>query len=60
MRPLADIMRPKVIEDVVGQKHIIGEGKLITNLIKSGNIPNMIFTVRPAPEKQRLLIFVRI
>jgi len=43
MRPLADIMRPKVIEDVVGQKHIIGEGKLITNLIKSGNIPNMIF-----------------
>lgn len=43
MRPLADIMRPRSIEDVVGQSHIIGEDKLITNLVKSGNIPNMIF-----------------
>ncbi len=43
MRPLADVMRPVTIEDVVGQNHIIGEGKLITNLIKSGSIPNMVF-----------------
>ena len=43
LRPLADIMRPKSIEDVVGQSHIVGDGKLITNLVKSGNIPNMIF-----------------
>ncbi len=43
MRPLADVMRPKSIDDVVGQNHIIGEDKLITNLVKSGNIPNMIF-----------------
>ncbi len=43
MRPLADVMRPKSIDDVVGQSHIIGEDKLITNLVKSGNIPNMIF-----------------
>lgn len=43
MKPLADIMRPLSIDDVVGQSHIIGEDKLITNLVKSGNIPNMIF-----------------
>lgn len=43
MRPLADVMRPKSIDDVVGQSHIVGEDKLITNLVKSGNIPNMIF-----------------
>ena len=43
MRPLADIMRPQTIDDVVGQTHIIGEGKLITNLVKSGSIPNMVF-----------------
>jgi len=43
LRPLADIMRPKIIDDVVGQTHIIGAGKLITNLVKSKNIPNMIF-----------------
>ena len=43
MRPLADVMRPQSIDDVVGQTHIVGEDKLITNLVKSGNIPNMIF-----------------
>ena len=43
MRPLADVMRPQTIDDVVGQSHIIGEGKLITNLVKSGSIPNMVF-----------------
>lgn len=43
MRPLADIMRPGTIDEVVGQSHIIGEDKLITNLVKSGNFPNMIF-----------------
>ncbi len=36
-------MRPQTIDDVVGQSHIIGEGKLITNLVKSGSIPNMVF-----------------
>lgn len=43
MRPLADVLRPVTIDDVVGQSHIIGEDKLISNLVKSGNIPNMIF-----------------
>ncbi len=43
MRPLADVLRPVQIDEVVGQSHIIGEDKLITNLVKSGNIPNMIF-----------------
>jgi putative ATPase len=43
LRPLADLMRPQTIDDVVGQSHIIGEDKLITNLVKSGSIPNMVF-----------------
>ncbi len=41
--PLADRMRPKCVEDMVGQTHIIGEGKMLSNIIKSGHIPNMIF-----------------
>lgn len=41
--PLADRIRPKILEDVVGQCHIIGEGKLLTNLVNVGEIPNMIF-----------------
>jgi len=42
MRPLADILRPKKIADVVGQKHLIGEGKVLYNLIKHGKIFSMI------------------
>ncbi len=41
--PLADRIRPSELSEVVGQKHILGEGKLLKNLIESGNITNMIF-----------------
>ena len=39
--PLADRMRPAELSEVVGQKHILGEGKVLYNIINSGNIPNM-------------------
>lgn len=41
--PLADKIRPKTLEDVVGQTHLLGEGKPLLKIIKSGKIPNMIF-----------------
>ena len=41
--PLADRIRPKTLDDVVGQKHILGEGKPLRRIIESGRIPNMIF-----------------
>lgn len=41
--PLADRIRPEKIEDVVGQRHLLGEGRLLGNIIKKGEIPNMIF-----------------
>ena len=41
--PLASRMRPTEIEDVVGEAHILGKGKPLYNMIKSGNIPNLIF-----------------
>ncbi len=41
--PLADMVRPKTLDDVVGQRHILGEGKVLYNLIQKKNIPNMIF-----------------
>ena len=41
--PLADRIRPKSIDDVVGQKHLIGEGKLLRKVIETGEVPNMIF-----------------
>lgn len=42
MQPLADKLRPQKIEDMVGQSHIIGEGKIINKLLKNKNIPNMV------------------
>ena len=41
--PLADSIRPGTLDDVVGQKHILGEGKPLRNIIERGEIPNMIF-----------------
>ena len=41
--PLADRVRPKTLSQVCGQKHILGEGKLLTRIIQSGQIPNLIF-----------------
>ena len=41
--PLADKIRPKTLEDVVGQTHLLGEGKPLLKIIKSVKIPNMIF-----------------
>lgn len=43
INPLADRIRPAEIDEVVGQKHLIGEGKLLRRLIENNKIPNMIF-----------------
>lgn len=43
MRPLADLIRPHTLEEVVGQSHLIGEGQLLRKLIEVGHIPNLIF-----------------
>lgn len=43
MKPLADRIRPSSIDEVVGQKHLLGEGKLLRNIIEKNEIPNMIF-----------------
>lgn len=41
--PLADRIRPQSIDDIVGQKHLLGEGKALRNIIESGELPNLIF-----------------
>ncbi len=41
--PLADAIRPHSLDDVVGQKHLLADGKVLRKIIESGNIPNMIF-----------------
>lgn len=42
-RPLADELRPKALDDVVGQRHILGPDGLLRRIVDSGQIPNMVF-----------------
>ena len=41
--PLADRIRPKSLDDMVGQEHLIGPGRALRNIIESGEVPNLIF-----------------
>lgn len=41
--PLAERIRPSSLDEVVGQQHILGEGRPLRRIIESGHIPNMIF-----------------
>ena len=42
-KPLADRFRPRTIDDIVGQRHLLAEGKPLRKIIESGEVPNLIF-----------------
>ena len=42
-KPLADDIRPDSLDDVVGQRHILGANGMLRRIVESGQIPNMIF-----------------
>ena len=42
-RPLTDEIRPTTLDEVVGQKHILGKDGLLRRIIEGGNVPNLIF-----------------
>ncbi|KGJ50777.1 hypothetical protein KD33_01975 [Clostridium sp. NCR] len=54
MQPLADRLRPQQIDDMIGQTHIIGKGKIINKLIENKTIPNMILYGPPGTGKTTL------
>lgn len=53
-KPLAERMRPETLEDVVGQKHILGKGKLLRRLIEAKRVPSVIFYGPPGTGKTTL------
>src|SRR3990167_5621797 len=53
-QPLADRMRPQKLEQVVGQAHILGEGKLLQKLVKAGKPFSLIFWGPPGSGKTTL------
>ncbi len=42
-QPLADRIRPKTLDEVVGQSHILGKDGMLRRIVESGEIPNMVF-----------------
>lgn len=53
-QPLASRLRPERLEEFVGQKHLIGEGKVLRRLIESDHISSMIFWGPPGVGKTTL------
>ncbi len=47
MEILADKLRPKKLDDIIGQEHLIGKGKVLTNLVKNKKLFSMIFYGKP-------------
>ncbi|MCL2447171.1 MAG: replication-associated recombination protein A [Oscillospiraceae bacterium] len=42
-QPLAERLRPHTLDDMVGQPHLLGEGRALRRIVQSGTLPNLIF-----------------
>ncbi len=54
MQPLAERMRPKILDEYIGQKHLVGEGAVLRQAIESGKIPSFILWGPPGVGKTTL------
>lgn len=52
--PLADRMRPRDLEDYIGQQHLVGPGKILRRMLEQDTIPSMIFWGPPGVGKTTL------
>lgn len=50
-QPLAYKMRPTTIEDIIGQQHLVGEGKILQRMVKAGHLSSMILYGPPGVGK---------
>src|SRR5438309_9088602 len=55
--PLATRMRPRALDEVVGQRHLLGPGKALTALVESGHIPSLLLW-GPAGSGKTTLAFI--
>ncbi|NCD69255.1 replication-associated recombination protein A [Mucilaginibacter agri] len=56
--PLAERMRPKSLDDYVGQKHLVGSGAVLRKAIEAGTLPSMIFWGPPGVGKTTLAYII--
>lgn len=54
MKPLAERLRPSTLEDYIGQKHLVGEGAVLRQMIESGNLASFILWGPPGVGKTTL------
>ena len=54
MLPLAERLRPKFLDHYIGQKHLVGEGAVLRNMIESGNLSSFILWGPPGVGKTTL------
>lgn len=57
-KPLADRVRPRNLDEYIGQEHILGKGKALRHLIESDNITSMIFWGPPGVGKTTLAMII--
>ena len=50
-QPLADRIRPKTLDEVAGQQHLVGKNGILRRMLDSGRVPNMIFWGPPGTGK---------
>lgn len=51
MTPLADLIRPKSLDDIIGQKHLVGPGMILSNLVKHKRLFSMVLYGPPGTGK---------
>jgi len=56
--PLAELLRPRTLDEYIGQEHIVGKGAIMRGAIESGNIPSMIFWGPPGVGKTTLAFII--
>lgn len=56
--PLAERIRPRNLDEYVGQKHLVGQGAVLRKVIDSGTIPSMIFWGPPGVGKTTLALII--
>ena len=54
MSPLAERLRPKTLNEYIGQKHLVGEGAILRQMIESGNLSSFILWGPPGVGKTTL------
>ena len=54
MQPLAERLRPKTLDEYIGQKHLVGPGAVLRKMIDAGRISSFILWGPPGVVRRRL------